>query len=256
MSHDVKKNKFLKKIIGAIGYKLFDKNSVKTERIVDQISYNAGDFLKILIKKKKIKKIIQVGANDGQSDDFLSKSFTQDLQAILIEPIEDAFNNLKKNYKIFPKVQCLNIAVDIKSDKKNIYSVNPKYYSYYKDKYQQKSVDWLTVLSSFSREHLKKHGVQEKHIIAKSIECKTFNQIINTYNYHDLDLLIVDTEGYDYTLVNNFIEIVKIKPMIIFEWIHCNEKEIKKLLLKLKSNNYNFFKTGRDLICMQNNYLF
>ena len=160
MSHDVKKNKFLKKIIGAIGYKLFDKNSVKTERIVDQISYNVGDFLKILIKKKKIKKIIQVGANDGKSDDFLSKSFTQDLQAILIEPIEDAFNNLKKNYKIFPKVQCLNIAVDIKSDKKNIYSVNPKYYSYYKDKYQQTSVDWLTVLSSFSREHLKKHGVK------------------------------------------------------------------------------------------------
>ena len=77
MSHDVKKNKFLKKIIGAIGYKLFDKNSVKAERIVDQFSYNAGDFLKILIKKKKIKKIIQVGANDGQSDDFLSKSFTR-----------------------------------------------------------------------------------------------------------------------------------------------------------------------------------
>ena len=107
-------------------------------------------------------------------------------------------------------MQCLNIAVDIKSDKKNIYSVNPKYYSYYKDKYQQKSVDWLTILSSFSREHLKKHGVQEKHIIAKGIECKTFNQIINTYNYHDLDLLIVDTEGYDFTLVNDFIETVKI----------------------------------------------
>ena len=34
-------------------YKLFDKNSVKTERIVDQISYNAGDFLKILIIKIK-----------------------------------------------------------------------------------------------------------------------------------------------------------------------------------------------------------
>ena len=59
MSHDVKKNKFLKKIIGAIGYKLFDKNSVKTERIVDQISYNAGDFLKILIKKKKLRKLFK-----------------------------------------------------------------------------------------------------------------------------------------------------------------------------------------------------
>lgn len=256
MSHDVKKHKFLKKIIGAIGYKLIDKKSAKTERLIDNFIFKIEDFLKVLINKKKINKILQIGANDGKSDDFLYKSFNKDLKAILLEPMEDAYASLQKNYKLFHKVKCLNLALDIKDHEKKFFSVNPKYSEFYKKKYNDKNVEWLNILSSFHREHLVKHGIKEKHIISKNIQCISFKSLIEKYDYQDLDLLIIDAEGYDCTLVNNFIETVDMRPLIIFEWIHGKDDEVNKLLKKLIENNYEFFKIGRDLLCFQKDFLF
>ena len=132
MSHDIKKFKLLKKIIGAIGYKLIDKKSAKSERIIENFSLKIEDILKHLIRKKKIKKIIQIGANDGKSDDFLFNCFDDNLEAILIEPIEDAFKKLEKNYENFVKAKCLNLAVDIDNKSKEIFCVNKKFYEFYK----------------------------------------------------------------------------------------------------------------------------
>ena len=256
MSHDINKLKFLKKIIGSIGYKLVNKNSVKTERIINNFSVKIDDILQSLVRKKKIKKIIQVGAHDGKSDDFLFKCFNDDLEALLIEPIEDAFINLEKNYKNFKKVKCLNLAVDINNQKKEIFSVNKNYYEFYKKKYKKLNVDWLSVLSSFDKQHLIDHGIKKNHISSKLIKCQTFNELINNYNYQELDLLIIDAEGYDFLLVNNFLETINIRPIIIFEWIHFKNYEIEKLLIKLKNLNYNFLQIGRDLVCFQKGNIF
>ena len=53
MSHDVKKNKLLKKILGALGFKILPKETIKTERYIESSSINSGDVIKLLIKKKK-----------------------------------------------------------------------------------------------------------------------------------------------------------------------------------------------------------
>jgi FkbM family methyltransferase len=256
LSHDVKKNKLLKKLIALIGYKLIDKDSAKTERSVEKYSTNVEDFLGPLIKKKIIKKVIQVGANDGKSDDFLFKYLSQGLDAILIEPIDNAFKKLEANCKSFNKVRCLNKAVDLTNNIKEIYTVDFNFKNFYQKKYKREDVDWLNILSSFDKNHLIKHGIKKNHIITKKISCVTFQKIIQDFNYNDFDLLIVDTEGYDCTLINNFIDTVDLKPLIIFEWIHAKAPEIIKLLDKLKYKDYHFLKFGRDLICYQNNILF
>ena len=80
--------------------------------------------------------------------------------------------------------------------------------------------------------------------------------MVNDYDYYDVDLLVVDTEGYDVNLINNFIKTLDIKPMIIFEWIHAERNEIDLLLQKLQKINYEFFKLGRDLVCFQKGFIF
>ncbi|MDC3070004.1 FkbM family methyltransferase [bacterium] len=256
MSHDIKKFKLLKKIIGAIGYKLIDKKSAKSERIIENFSIKIEDILKHLIRKKKITKIIQIGANDGKSDDFLFNCFDNNLEAILIEPIEDAFKKLEKNYENFVKAKCLNLAVDIDNKSKEIFCVNKKFYEFYKKKYNDVNVEWLDVLSSFNKKHLINHGIKEKHIVSKFIECKTISELINQYKFQNLDLLIIDVEGYDLVILNNFIQTINIKPMIIFEWIHAQKNEIEKMLIELEDLNYKFLRIGRDLICYQKDFLF
>ena len=58
MSHDVKKNKLLKKILGAFGFKILPKETIKTERFIESTSLNSGDFIKLLINKKRVNNII------------------------------------------------------------------------------------------------------------------------------------------------------------------------------------------------------
>ena len=256
MSHDVKKNKFLKKILGALGFKILPKETIKTERYIESSSINSGDVIKLLIRKKKINNIIQIGANDGKSDDFLRSSINIDTNLLLVEPIKRAFDELEKNYSGYKNVKFINKAIDVVTGKKNIFSVDPKYYNFYEKKYKSKDVSWLTVLASFHKEHLEYHGVKSNHIQSTEIDCINFKELIEQYDFQKLDLLVVDTEGYDDVLITNFIQNTDIRPIIILEWIHIKKNKAEELIELLKSNNYKFLKLNKDLICIQNNQLF
>ena len=254
MSHDVKKNKLLKKILGALGFKILPKETIKTERYIESSSISSGDVIKLLIRKKKVNNIIQIGANDGKSDDFLRSSININTNLLLVEPIKSAFEQLEKNYSGFKNVRFVNKAIDIESGKKNIFSVNPKYYDFYKKKYDSKDVSWLTVLASFHKKHLEYHGIKSNHIQSTEIDCINFKELIEKYDYQKLDLLVTDTEGYDDILITNFIQNIDIRPIIILEWIHIDKNKAEDLIQLLKVNNYKFFKINKDLICIQNNY--
>ena len=159
---------------------------------------------------------------------------------------------LKKNY--YNDDLILFLQRNIKKGKKKIYSVNPIENNYYKKKFKSEDVSWLTVLASFEESHLINHGVKSSHIQSTDVDCTTFNDLIRQYNFNKLDLLIIDTEGYDNILVKNFIEDTNLRPIIIFEWIHMQKDEAKNTIELLEANNYKFFKINKDLICIQNNY--
>ena len=256
MSHDVKKNKLLKKILGVLGFKILPKETIKTERYIESSSLNSGDFIKLLIRKKKVNNIIQIGANDGKSDDFLRSSINIDTNLLLVEPIKSAFDQLEKNYSNYKNVKFINKAIDVVTGKKNIFSVNPKYYNFYEKKYKSKDVSWLTVLASFHKEHLEYHGVKTNHIQSTEIDSINFKELIEQYDFQKLDLLVLDTEGYDDVLITNFIQNTDIRPFIILEWIHIKKNKAEELIELLKDNNYRFLKLNKDLICIQNNELF
>ncbi len=256
MNHDVKKYKLVKKIFGILGYKLLPKEMIKTERFIESFANSCSDFIKFLIKEKKINQIIQVGANDGKSDDFLRGSINKDTKIVLVEPIESAFSELKKNYSDFTNVEFVNKAIDINNGKKKIYSVNPKYYDYYKKRFNSKDPSWLTVLASFEKNHLINHGIKLSHIYSTEIDCVTFNELISLYSLNQLGLLVMDTEGHDSILVKSFIQSTNMRPVIIFEWIHMKINETQELFELLKANNYKFLKVGKDLICYQNGFVF
>lgn len=65
MSHDLKKFKLVKKILGIFGYKIIDKNSLKTERILEKNLFDIADLIQKLISSNLVSKIVQIGANNG-----------------------------------------------------------------------------------------------------------------------------------------------------------------------------------------------
>ena len=106
-------SKLLKKIIGAAGYKLFDKNYVENSRLINQYSsLNIREILKYFFEKKEITSLIQIGANDGVSFDQLSTFIKKyQINSIVVEPIDEHFQNLKNVYSSLKNVILEKVAI-------------------------------------------------------------------------------------------------------------------------------------------------
>lgn len=62
--------------------------------------------------------------------------------------------------------------------------------------------------------------------------------------------MVIDTEGYDCNIVNDFfLKIKNIRPIIVFEWSHIKKNQLQETLNKIGKNNYSFFPIGEDIFC-------
>lgn len=248
MSHNYKKYKLLRKFVNFFGFKLIEKNYIKNLIQIENYSIEIGKFLEIIIKKNSIKKLIQVGANNGITDDFIRDIIKKfDLKAILVEPLPDAFKDLEKNYKNFDVI-LVNKALNVESlNYEKFYSIDEKYLKIYFNN--------INVLSSFNKDNLINWGVKESHIKSIKVECTTWKDLMKTYDFREVDLICLDTEGFDHVLVKNFLETNNIRPVIIFEWVNIPYKLTRSLMETLTKNGYNFLKFKKDLLCYNKNII-
>lgn len=248
MSHDFKKYKLLRKIVGLFGFKLIEKNFIKNMIEAENLAIKVETFVEKIVKDNKINKIIQVGSNDGVTDDYVKSIINKyNLKAILIEPSPEAFKKLKKNYNNSSNISFINKALDKENIIKKFYQVDEKFLNSY-----HKNID---VLSSFSKEHLVKWGVKSSHIQTINVECTNWTKIFKDYNFEDVQIVCIDTEGYDHVLIENLISETEVRPVIVFEWLNIPYIEFKKIFNILKKNNYKFMKFQKDIISYRPNII-
>ena len=245
--------KILKKFCGILGYKLLPKNYIKNKNYLSKFSFlNLEQIISSLVERKIISSLIQIGANDGISHDHLHNIIKKfKLESLLLEPIKKYYIDLKKNYSNYENVRFENSALSINNEILFLYKVNPEHFT----KYGTLSGG----ISSFYKEHLLKHGIKEKHIIQEKVNQISFDQLLKKYSINSFDLLLIDTEGYDCHIVNDFfLKVKKIRPIIIFEWSHIKNIELENTLNAIINNNYYFFPIGDDIFCFpsEKNILF
>ena len=238
------KNKILKKFVGWLGYKLVDKDFVKNNRIIDDKSFLEIDkILNFLIKNNIVKSLIQIGANDGKRFDNLN-SFIKDykIKSLLVEPIEEYFEDLKKNYNNIENIYFENSLISVNNEVSYLYKVNKKSLEKYDDH--------IKGISSFDYEHLIKHGVKKKDIIKQKTNSITISELLKKHRFDNFDLLFIDAEGYDGAIVNDFLKENISRPYIIFEYIHINNKTFKILVDNFNKFDYIFFPINENIICI------
>ncbi|PPD37082.1 MAG: hypothetical protein CTY18_01855 [Methylomonas sp.] len=148
---------------------------------------------------------VQIGANDGKRFDPIYEIVTKlKLNGIALEPVKEYFNLLKNNYKFLPNVKLINKAINKSNGKVSIYRV----------KTNNLLPDWVNGIASFNSEHYKKSGVDKEDIIEEIVDCITFDKLIDDNNICHIDLLQIDTEGFDFEIIK-MIDFAKIKPSII-----------------------------------------
>ena len=237
MSH-----KFLKKISNIFGYKLIEKKLVKNNQIISAHStLNLKLLLNNIFKKNKIKNLIQIGANDGVAFDDLNyfiKKFK--INSVLVEPIKEIYDKLQNNYKNFSFVKLENSAISDDNTINYLYKVDKKFLIFYGNH--------IPAISSFDKKHLIKHNVKNSHIKKERVKSLTIKELLKKYNITNLDLFFVDAEGYDGNIVNDFLDKTNFRSIIIFEYIHINDKIFKSLIKKLLTKKYLYFSLSECII--------
>tara|TARA_B100001559_G_C16318132_1_gene537498 strand:+ start:63 stop:812 length:750 start_codon:yes stop_codon:yes gene_type:complete len=248
MSHDFKKYKLLRKIANLFGFKLVEKNYIKNVAEIEIHAVKVEKFVDKIIKNNGFKKIIQIGSNDGITDDYVKKIIeTHNLESLLIEPSPEPFKRLKENYKEMRDVTLINKALDAKNSNKNFYIVNQKFEEYYHEN--------ISVLSSFDKNHLIKWGVKSKHIKSINVECINWLKLFESFSFQNVQIVCIDAEGYDHILVQDLLNTTKVRPVIVFEWVNIPNEELKRTFNLLKENKYEFLKFQKDLISFKSNII-
>ena len=234
--------KIIKKITGICGFKLIDKNLIKNSRLLSKNNLYSLDFIfEYLFENKMIKQLIQIGSNDGQRFDEINKYIKKySTNCVLVEPIKIYFNQLKENYKNQDNVIFENLAVSVNNEINHLYKVKESKINNYDEH--------VKGITSFDKNHLIKHGVKSSHIEIEKVDSISIINLIDKYK-NKVDLMIIDTEGYDGNIIIDLLENSNIKPILVFEYIHIKFEIFSRLIDKLKNKNYSYYKVNENVVC-------
>lgn len=234
--------KLFKKLVGLFGYKIISKDFIKNNRLLNNNEFiSLNEILNFLFVNKNINSLIQIGANDGLRFDYINKYIKKYLpKTVLVEPVKDYFEDLKKNYKDFDNIIFENLAISVGNQIQYLYKVDKSKI----DRYDEH----IYGINSFDIKHLKIHGVKSSHIVKEKVHTENISNLINKH-FTSLDLLLIDAEGYDGFILNDLFETSNFRPIIISEYVHINHDVFKKLTDLLDSNDYFYFQLKENIIC-------
>jgi len=195
------------------------------------------------IKKLEVESVIDVGAHKGEFFKSLIKSSQKIKTGLLIEPQESVLKNLKDLKISFPniKIEIENIALGSTNQVEELY------------------LDSLSSTATLSKVNKNSKWFKfkkmilfsnQKNIIKKKILSDTLDNLMKRHKINKLDFLKIDTEGYEYEVLNGAINSLKnhrirhvmLERQLSNMYLNYNFENIEKFLYK---NDFILVKTFR-----------
>lgn len=196
---------------------------------------------------------IQVGANEGKEDDPIYHFISQKgWKGILIEPVKFIFDKLIRNYKDYSSQLFFeNVAIS--------YTEGKQIFFYLRKKEGFDIPFWAEELGSFNKEVILKHKMYisqiEDLIIEEEVPVTTISALQSKYNISEPDVLMIDTEGYDFEIIKSY-PFGESKPtVLIYEHKHLGNYIHKQSLIYLRKYGYKLFAFEGDTFAIQKKYL-
>ena len=197
--------------------------------------FNKIIYFSILLRTfnylNKINYFVQVGSHDGKMHDPLFPLLSKNnWNGVLIEPQKKMIQRFKKRYNERDNLQYFNLAVHPSKTTIKLYSLkNPENYS---------QTGWSSILPE--RFSLIKN---KNSIDAELVKAKPLMSIIKDSKFRIVDLLQIDTEGYEYNIVKG-INSTNLGDIDFIYFEHHYDLMIKKgykfseINYLLKKNNF------------------
>jgi FkbM family methyltransferase len=184
--------------------------------------------IRLLQSRRQSLSIVQIGAFDGDSNDPL-KEVVRDpgSKVVLVEPQPGPCELLVSRYAHHPWVHIENSAVG--SEDGTIAMFLPE-------------GDCSSQLASIDERHMRNMGAGEtRSITVNSISVAT---LMRKYRLETVDVLQIDTEGYDFKILSQFLD-AGIEPAVInFESFHLSKDERNGSRRMLTERGYGFLDYG------------
>jgi len=191
--------------------------------------------------------IVVIGANNGTIEDFLTPYLMYpNIKSVLVEPIKQLCTELQLRFSGFKNIHIENAAVYKKNGKKAMYHLERDPALPY----------WAAGIGSFNKETVTAHADQitglKDHLKKETVNCITYNKLLKKHGITDVDILQIDTEGYDYEIIKS-IDFDNLRPyVIIFEILHLTLYDYHSVIDFLKKQSYKIFDSHNsyDLIAI------
>lgn len=188
------------------------KKSFPEKKLEEYIQNSNEDFF-----------VLQIGANDGKmADPIFNKVKMHKWNGLFVEPITYLFNRLKLNYKDCKNLKFENSVIAKHSGTIDFFQF-PEEFENNKD-FPFWASGMGSVLRPFDSPGHKNIKSKNFDMIMKKTPCLTFDDLLKKHNIKKIDLLQIDTEGFDGELVCS-IDFTKIRP----KYIRYEEKHIQRV---------------------------
>src|SRR5262249_30574421 len=161
-----------------------------------------------------------------------------------VEPMVVPFQRLQRNYDGFSNVTCLRCAVGHVDGEMNLYTLGMP---------RTDSLD--DHLASFSLDVIRRHWRSipdlDKRIKIEAVPCLTFASVIARSSLNRIDMLQIDTEGYDYEILKMVFAAGYRPPLLAFEWQHLSAREMEECKSDLLTRGYSWLLSKSDVIAVR-----
>jgi FkbM family methyltransferase len=193
---------------------------------------------------------IEVGSNDGEQHDHLRPFILASAwRGIMVEPVPYVFERLRRAYGANERIAFENSAIGERDGTLPFFHVRDA-----SAEERERLPDWYDGIGSFSRESLLGHADEipdiEQRIVRAEVETLTFESLCRRHGVDEVDLLVIDTEGYDWRILSS-IDLGSRHPrLIVYEHFHLSAADRSAAAEHLRAHGYETMEEGFDTFCL------
>jgi FkbM family methyltransferase len=192
----------------------------------------------------------EIGANDGKQHDFLRPLIlSNEWRGLIVEPVPYVFERLRANYRGQERLSLQNVAIAPESGERPFFHL-----AEVDDPRSQGLPEWYDGIGSFSREELLSHASHipdiAERVVETQVPCVTLEELCARTGFDQLDLLLIDTEGYDWEIIRH-LDFSRLRPrVIVYEHYHLSPADRAACAQHLAGAGYEAFEEHFDTFCL------
>jgi FkbM family methyltransferase len=193
---------------------------------------------------------VEVGSNDGVQHDYLRPMILErSWRGIMVEPVPYVFERLRRNYGPLDRISLENAAIAQRDGTLPFFHLREA-----GEAERGELPGWYDGIGSFSRDVVMSHAAHIPDIADRIVEAQvpalTFESLCRKHGVDGVDLVLIDTEGYDWEIIQSIDLATRHPRLLVYEHYHLDAGERARCADHVRDHGYETMEEGFDTWCL------